>query len=211
MAQEKTKYSFRDLLLAPKTIVESADIWENNVLKIVVEFAGATNEVAVYGKIANQASFVFVDSLIGSGTKTFDIELYDSIKVVCQTFDSTTNHITVTGSAFTTPSTIGDVTATISGMVEAATNPAIYNISMLSNATEYSFSLPGNTKRLCLKDREYTSTIKFSFVSGGTTTAYQTLPRGCNYEEAELGLTVAKNIYLKSDKNNVTVELLVWT
>lgn len=209
MAQERTKFSFKEMIFSARTIVEDTNIWESNVLKLVVENAGATNEIKVYGRISPQTDFILIDNLIGNGTKTFDIELYDFVKVTCEAFDSA-SHVLVSGSAFTTPNTVGTVNVSVTNE-SSATNPAVYNVSMVSSATEYSFTIPSGAKSFVLKDRDYSSTLKLSFVLNGTSGTYITLPRGCNYQDGDLNLTTTKNIYLKSDKNNVTVELIVWT
>ena len=105
MAQEKAKYSIRLGLLNSGVFVEDANIWENSTFKLVVENAGASNSIKVYGKITGEESYHLIDSLVGNGIKNFDIKFFDFIRLTCDVYDSPTGYLKVTGSAFDSEST----------------------------------------------------------------------------------------------------------
>ncbi len=156
MAQEKAKISIREYLRGVGLVANNLDIWENNVFKLLVENAGPTNEVRVYGRINTQTTYTYIDHIIGNGDKAFNIELYDFIKIECSIFDSPSNYLIVNGSAFTT----GGSTTITGGDASAANqvigNSYLQNInsktqgSLLSNINfdEITVAYPTSTKEL---------------------------------------------------------------
>lgn len=86
-------------------------------------------------------------------------------------------------------------------------NPEIVNVVLALSNTEYYYTFPTGTKKYIIKARN--GTVKLSFVVGGTSTAYLTLPRGTVYQEDNLDFS--GDIFVSSDKSNDTIEILSWT
>ncbi len=82
----------------------------------------------------------------------------------------------------------------------------IENISATTASTEYSFSLPDNTKRFTIRLRETDSPLKVKFQSGGD---HVLLPRGTSYGEENL-VTDNVTLYFETELDNRTVELIYW-
>jgi len=111
MTQERAKYSIRKALSQGGIFVDGADIWENNVFKIVVENAGASNQIQLLGKIVGEETYHVIDTITGNGQKQVDIQYYDLLQLNCTVYDCPSNYLKVTGSAFYgTTVNVGDVT-----------------------------------------------------------------------------------------------------
>lgn len=129
MAQEKAKYSIRQALKQGGIFVDNADIWENNVFKIVVENAGSSNVINILGKINGESGYHLIDSVIGSTVKVIDIQFYDIIRLDCAVYDSPTNYLVVTGSAFNTSSSgsiVGSASAELSLRFDEISSTEMY-------------------------------------------------------------------------------------
>jgi hypothetical protein len=92
-----------------------------------------------------------------------------------------------------------------------ASVPVIQNIPIANADEEVVITLPVGTRKLMLKVRNYSSTVKFSYSQGDSGTNYMTITRGCSYSEDNI-LTVTGNtkIYIQSTKPNVVIECLTW-
>jgi hypothetical protein len=76
------------------------DIIDDSQIRIIVENAGVTNIVAVYGKIQGQNSYQLLDTVVGSTNKLIDVSLYDFLDLEVVTYDSNSNYIDIAGSGF---------------------------------------------------------------------------------------------------------------
>lgn len=83
----------------------------------------------------------------------------------------------------------------------------IENIVMPLANTEYSFTLPDNTKRFTIKLREDNAELKIKYSSGGD---YFILNRGNSYDEMELD-TNNVTIYFETTYTGKNVELIYWS
>lgn len=55
--------------------------------------------------------------------------------------------------------------------------PTVANVTLTSAATEYSYAIPANTKKILAKARG-SNALRFAFVSGETTTNYVSIAAG---------------------------------
>lgn len=55
--------------------------------------------------------------------------------------------------------------------------PTISNLTLTLAATEYSYAVPANTKKIYVKARG-SNDLRFAFVSGDTATLFMTVPAG---------------------------------
>lgn len=81
------------------------------------------------------------------------------------------------------------------------------NIAVAFANTEYQIVLPDKTRKFKIKAREADTILQITNVSSGD---YFTIPYGCCYEEDGLS-TDSVTVYIKSNKNNRTLELLTWS
>jgi hypothetical protein len=104
---------------------------------------------------------------------------------------------------------MANVSTTFRGSPSQATTPTIYNLSMPAANTEYSQLLSDHTKRILIKSRDRTAQLRIAFVSGDTGVLWITIEPGSVYTEENLDLEGA-TIYLRSNKNTQTAEILEW-
>ncbi len=80
---------------------------------------------------------------------------------------------------------------------------------MTAAATEYSYTIPANAKRIAFKLRSLNALLKYSFVSGESGTNYITVPYGETVEinDAKLG---GKILYVQSPTASQVLETRVW-
>jgi hypothetical protein len=102
-----------------------------------------------------------------------------------------------------------DINVTVSDG-DPVDSPFILNIDAASSGTEYSFTLPENTKRYEMKLRQ-SATVQYSFVTGQTNTNYITMVRGTVHYEEGLKLSVAKTIYFEVNRDTTVLEVKYWT
>jgi hypothetical protein len=109
-------------------------------------------------------------------------------------------------SAFT-PAGSGGVTTTI--QITGATNPQVANVSMPMAGTEYSFTLPTNTKQYAIKLRG-SGRIQIAYVAGQSSTLYYTIPRYCYASESDLSLSASLDLFFQSDLAAQVAEIWYW-
>ena len=85
--------------------------------------------------------------------------------------------------------------------------PTIYNVSMPTLNTEYSFTIPENTLSFMLAFRD--ADAKYCYTSGESATKYITLYTGQNYYEQDVNLD-GHTFYFQSPQATVA-EILIWT
>ncbi len=89
----------------------------------------------------------------------------------------------------------------------SVTTPVIENLSMASNATEYSYPLPAGTRIIDMKT-EHARPFKFALTSGGTSVKWVT----ANYYSNEsLDPSTSYTIYVRGVYNNETMQILTWS
>lgn len=86
--------------------------------------------------------------------------------------------------------------------------PAIMTLAMPTSGTEYTLTLPTNTKRFLIRSRLY-GYIKLRVISGST--EYLSITPGNSHEEMNLLLTSSLVFYLVSSKTSDVLEVLYWT
>lgn len=82
----------------------------------------------------------------------------------------------------------------------------ITNLSLANSGTEYSHSLTANLKQLIIRSRGIAK-LQISFTNGESGTKYITIPKGSNLSLIDLDF-ISKTLYLQSDTNSTTVEIL---
>jgi hypothetical protein len=86
--------------------------------------------------------------------------------------------------------------------------PNTQNISASSNATEYSYTFPANTKKFLIRARG-NSILKIAYVLNGTSSNYVTINPGNTFREENIILP-STTIYFKASKNGEIVEIQSW-
>lgn len=76
------------------------NIISDKQIRIIVENAGVTNIVAVYGKIQGQNTFTLIDTVTGTSNKLIDVSLFDFLDLELITYDSLGNYVDIAGSGF---------------------------------------------------------------------------------------------------------------
>jgi hypothetical protein len=202
------------------------DITNDKQIRVIVENAGPTNVVAVYGKIQGQNSFQLIDTIVGSTNKLIDVALFDFLELEVVTYDTIGNYIDIAGSGFTT-STGGGGTASDVNVLNfpnpqnvavvntpnvitdlSANSPLVTKITLVNIGTEYSLVLPTNTKKFSIRVVDYSAVATISFIPAGTTLS---IPRGCSYTVDLVQMQSGnRTLYLKSNKSNTVIECVSW-
>lgn len=86
----------------------------------------------------------------------------------------------------------------------------IQNISMPLANTEYTISLPDNTKRYQVRVRKHAAEGKIAFISGDTSTNYWTVHRGTVVDSYTMNLPISSVFYMQTNKASQTVEVRAW-
>lgn len=89
-------------------------------------------------------------------------------------------------------------------------NPTIYNLSLVTGGTEYSYALPSNTVRFIVRLRGSNSSLRLAYGAGQTGTTYFTIPQGCSYSEADISPTAGLSLYLRASDSSQVAEILSW-
>jgi len=99
---------------------------------------------------------------------------------------------------------------TLAGLViNKATTPTIYNVTMTLPHTEYSQALPANAKKFLIKCRgNYAIDVCFSVGQSGTT--YVTVPAGMTYWE-DLIQPSSLSLYFRCDTAARIAEIVAWS
>ena len=157
MANNGSKVNITEYIREAKIVSKDLNVSGENVLRLIVEKAGSTNTLEIKGKIYNQHGYVTIDSLVGNGTKDFNVELYDYVTIECTTFESTTDLIRIVGSSFSNVS-IADKQNTTSVSWDEINTTFPTTISEL-----YTYKYQSNTVQTILVT--YDSTTKKTIVS----------------------------------------------
>lgn len=99
------------------------------------------------------------------------------------------------------------VSATIS--VSSVGTPQIFNVSAPDKNTEYSQILPDNTAQFQLRARNSKAKLHISYVLNATSTNYFTVMPGNIFTIDSVKL-IGKTLYIKSSKDDTTVEIMTW-
>jgi len=99
--------------------------------------------------------------------------------------------------------------AILAAMINRATSPAIYNVTMTNAGTEYSQALPSNTKKFLIKCRG-SYDIKLAFTSGQSGTNYVTVPSGMSYWEDFIQPS-ALTLYFQCASAGQVAEIIAWS
>lgn len=93
------------------------------------------------------------------------------------------------------------------------TVPGVQIIDVATADTEVEFTIPANTKRYIIKDREGNTEIRFSYIQNGTNDNgnYTLLDYGVALQESGVTPQSSQKIYLRTDKDNREIEFLYWT
>ena len=92
---------------------------------------------------------------------------------------------------------------------ELASTPLIQNVPITDANSEMIISIPNGTKKILLKVRDYSASLKISYTPGESGTNYISVIRGNSYSENNISISGNK-IYIQSTKPNVVVECLTW-
>jgi hypothetical protein len=202
------------------------DITNDTQIRVVIENAGPTNVVAVYGKIQGQNAYQLIDTVVGSTNKLIETALFDFLELEVVAYDTTGNYIDIAGSGFITStggsSTASNVTVTNFPNPQnvavvntpsvttdlAANTPTVTMLTLVNIGTEYNIVLPTNTRKFSVRVTDYSAITTISFVSSGTTLS---IPRGCSYTVDLVQMQSGnRTLYLKSNKSNTVIECVSW-
>ena len=86
----------------------------------------------------------------------------------------------------------------------------IQNIPLALANTEYTISLPSNTKRYQLRVRDHLAKGRLAFLSGETATNYWTITRGTVVDSENMDFPASSVIYVSVSKPTMVVELRTW-
>ena len=102
------------------------------------------------------------------------------------------------------------VTSTFRGAVSSspATNPLVYNVSVVLANTEYSQLLSPSTKKFMVKCRGKAK-LQLSYISGDSGILFVTIPANTAYTEDDIDFT--GTLYFRSDTASQVVEIVEWT
>jgi hypothetical protein len=202
------------------------DITSDSQIRVIIENAGPTNTVAVYGRIQGQNSYQLIDTVVGTSNKLIDVALFDFLELEVVAYDTLGSYIDIAGSGFTTTSGGSTVASNVTvtnfpnpqnvNVVNnaavttelSANTPTISNITLVNIGTEYNIILPVNTKRFSVRVRNGSAVVTLGFETSST---YLTIPRGCSYSDNTLMLQTGKRtLYLKSNVGNIVIECVSW-
>ena len=88
------------------------------------------------------------------------------------------------------------------------TIPVIYNVNIINSGTEYSQTLPSDTKKYLIRSRNKGS-LRLAYTLGGTNTTYLTLPTGTSYVDSNFYSSIT--LYFQSTKPGDILEIVAYT
>lgn len=133
-----------------------------------------------------------------------------NVRIEVQTTDSASLELRVKAAESTldADSFQDDVTEGVNDSALVVTNPAIQNVVAVDADTEYSISLPADTKRFAIKARG-NAQLQIAYEAGESGTDYWTLNPGSYLIEDNINLT-GQVLYVRSSKAGETVEVKSW-
>jgi hypothetical protein len=134
-----------------------------------------------------------IEELLGGGLPS-ELDA-DSLKV--------TEQAPLTG--FATEAKQDDI---IGAMIQRATDPVIYNVTMTNANTEYSQALPTNCKKFLIRCRAAYD-VKLAFTSGESGSDYVTISAGGAYWEDFIQLA-ATTLYFQCGTAGQVAEIVAW-
>jgi hypothetical protein len=93
------KFGIKKLAISSGTL-GVFDIINDSQIRVIVENAGASNLVAVYGRIQGQNNYQLINTVTGSNSKLIDVALFDFLDLEVITYDSLSIYIDIAGSGF---------------------------------------------------------------------------------------------------------------
>ncbi len=96
---------------------------------------------------------------------------------------------------------------TVNVSVNPSSTPTIYNLSAPTSGVEVSQALTDNTKQLLVRVRG--ASMQIAFVSGQSGTNFITIPAGASLFLKDLK-TNSLTLYLQTNKNGQTIEIMEW-
>ena len=213
---------------SPRTGGIGSFLSTENHLRVITEGLTAGTSIAVKVRLKNQpaASFVTIDTIMGSENKVLDLTAWDIVHFEVLTYDATPGILYVSGFVKNSPpglaaptTKITDNDGDILDLVELTpgcygvktspqpepTTPKITNFNIAATATEYSIVLTTGVSKILIKHRDG-GNIEFGFTSGLPT--FIEVPKGTAYSESDLNLQ-GVTLYFKSNKTG-TLEVLEW-
>lgn len=120
--------------------------------------------------------------------------------------DTSTNEVTTATCDEITHDKLDQVIAGVGGGVDTTTT--IFNVSIINGGVEVSQALPANTKKFIIRSRNK-GQIRLAYNSGGTSTAWLTIPVGSSYEDEEY--YVSQTLYFQSTKSGDIIEIVAYS
>jgi hypothetical protein len=96
-----------------------------------------------------------------------------------------------------------DASDPVANVVQNITTPITAN-------TEFTISLPSNTKRWQVRVRDHLAKGRVAFIPGETLTNWWSLERGTIVDSYSMDLPTSSNIYMSVDKASMTMEVFIW-
>lgn len=109
------------------------DIIGDTQVRIVIENAGPSNVVAVYGRIQGQNSYELIDTVTASSSKLIDVALFDFLDLEVITYDSLGIYIDIAGSGFSNAA--GGSSGPVTGSVTVTNFPSSQNVVVTNSPT----------------------------------------------------------------------------
>ena len=90
----------------------------------------------------------------------------------------------------------------------AAAEPTIYNVTLTNANTEYPQAMPTNIRKIAIRPRNNTHSIKVAFTAGMSGTNYLTVDSGFYFNDM-IGVS-ALTVYMQSATAGAVVEIEAW-
>jgi hypothetical protein len=95
--------------------------------------------------------------------------------------------------------------------VSPIVTPLIVNISAPIANTEYSYTIPTNSKKILIRVRDGLAKMRLAFVLGDTTIKYISMSMGAIFTEDNMKTSPGFTVYFQTSKPDQVVEILSWT
>jgi len=141
----------------------------------------------------------FRDALRGAGNKDFT-----TLEADVESIDAT---LDVPLSTRASEGTLSLISTELTNKPDKATTPTIYNVTCTNADTEYSQTLPANTKKFTIKARG--GSLKVCFTSGQSGTTYILLADGQSWSEDNIEFS--GTLYFQSPSAGTVAEIIAWT
>lgn len=108
-----------------------------------------------------------------------------------------------------TPSGSGGIP--VQANIPGVLSPTLVNLDMSVASTEYSYTLPGDTRKFLVKLRDPRAALQLAYIVSTSDSTYLTVPAGNWYSDDELDTSAVVTLYIQSPSAGQILEILTWT